>query len=98
MPIAVAASLVNAVSDMEKVRDKAKKLASAGFKDTTRIASGDPKLGLEIFRTNAGSVLEVLEVFKAEIADLEKAIKEQDEVAMVNKLSAAKKFRDEIYQ
>jgi len=97
LPIVVAASLVNAVVDMGDVKEKAKKLASTGFGDTTRIASGDPKLGLDIFRTNAESVLSVLEKFKKEIDIFQKALQEQDEVQIVNKLSDAKKFRDSIY-
>lgn len=97
LPIMVAASLVNAVNDMELVRNHARQLASTGFFDTTRVASGDPKLGLDIFCTNTESVLEVLAKFKQEIEVFEKALKERDEVQIVNKLAEAKKFRDEIY-
>ena len=97
LPIVVAASLINAVDATGEVKEKAKRLASTGFGDTTRVASGDPKLGLDIFRTNAESVLLVLDKFKKEISDFEKALKAGDEVLIVNKLSTAKKFRDSIY-
>jgi prephenate dehydrogenase len=97
VPIVVAASLVNAVNNMESVRNCVRQLASTGFFDTTRVASGDPKLGLDIFRTNTESVVGVLEKFKQEIEVFEKALKEGDEVQIVNKLGEAKKFRDEIY-
>lgn len=97
LPIVVASSLVNAVAGAGEIKEKAKNLASTGFGDSTRIASGDPKLGLDIFRTNADSVLQVLSKFKREIGLFEKALQEKDEVQIMNKLSGAKKFRDSIY-
>ena len=97
LPIVVASSLVNAVNETGDIKDKAKSLAATGFGDSTRIASGDPKLGLDIFRTNAESVLQVLSKFKREIDLFEKALQEKDEVQIMNKLSGAKKFRDSIY-
>jgi len=52
MPLAVAASVVNAVGDAKSGKEDMKALAASGFRDTTRIASGDPVLGVDMFTTN----------------------------------------------
>lgn len=97
MPLAVAAALVNAVCDSEKAKDEMKLCAASGFRDTTRIASGDPILGVDMFTTNKKAVLQTLSAFKKSLSRLEKLIKEGDSDEIEKELERAKNFRDSIY-
>ena len=42
-------------------------IASSGFADTTRVASGDPQIWLDIFKTNREAVIEVVSQFERQI-------------------------------
>lgn len=94
LPLAVAAALVNTIADAEVGRDEMIKCASSGFRDTTRIASGYPELGVDMFATNKKSVLKMIKSFKTSLSRLEKSIKQDDVEAIAAELNKAKKFRD----
>jgi len=96
MPLAVAAALVNAVAG-EAEKELMVKCASSGFRDTTRIASGDPILGVDMFTTNKRAVLKMIGDFKRSLANLEKLIKEGNGEKIHEELEKAKSFRDAIY-
>ena len=96
MPLAVAASLVNAVA-VEPQKDLMAKCAASGFRDTTRIASGDPILGVDMFTTNRKAVLKMLSAFKKALANLERLIKEGNGEKIREELEKAKNFRDPIF-
>jgi prephenate dehydrogenase len=98
MPIAVAASLVDSVNKSGKSKDLMIKLAASGFRDTTRIASGDPSLGTDMFTTNKKAVLDSISSFKKALGEIEKLIKGGKAGAISNKLAAIKSFRDSIYK
>ncbi len=97
MPIAIAVSLVNTIVELKQNRDNCVKLASSGFRDTTRIASGNIQMGIDMFSTNKSAILEMLKNFKSELDLLESAIRNGDLKAMENLLKKAKEFRDSIY-
>jgi prephenate dehydrogenase len=97
MPLAVAAALVNAVADAEKGKEEMKTCAASGFRDTTRIASGDPILGIDMFTTNKKAVLKMISAFKKSLSGLEKIVKEGDASKIEAELKKAKEFRDGIY-
>lgn len=96
MPLAVAAALVNAVADSKEGKEEMKQCAASGFRDTTRIASGDPVLGVDMFTTNKKSVLKMLAAFKKSLNKMEKAIKASKPGVIEKELEKAKKFRDAI--
>jgi prephenate dehydrogenase len=96
MPLAVAASLVNAVAN-EPEKELMAKCAASGFRDTTRIASGDPILGVDMFTTNKKAVLKMLASFKKALSGLEAVIKEGNGEKINEELEKAKKFRDSIF-
>jgi len=96
-PLAVAAALVNTIADTEKGKDEMKTCAASGFKDTTRIASGDSILGIDMFTTNKKAVLKQLSAFKKSLSKMEKLIKEGDASKIEAELKKAKDFRDSIY-
>lgn len=97
MPLAVAVALVNAIDSMGKDKEACLKLASSGFRDTTRIASGNVEMGKDMFSTNGKMTLEMIEVFKKSLGQLEELIKKGDTAGMTSELERAKDLRDAIY-
>jgi prephenate dehydrogenase len=75
-----------------------KELAASGFRDSTRIASGDPKLGTDMFVTNRKAVISSLSSFKKSLSDIEKLIKRGDHSAIQERLAKIKHFRDSMYK
>jgi prephenate dehydrogenase len=96
MPLAVAAALVNAVAG-EKEKDLMSACAASGFRDTTRVASGDPQLGVDMFKTNKKAVLKMIGDFKKSMARIEKLVKAGNSEAIKKELERAKMFRDSIF-
>lgn len=97
LPLAVAAALVNTIADEENGKSAMQQCAASGLRDTTRIASGDPRLGIDMFLTNQKAILRALDDFKKELSRIEKAIRSGKSSAMAKELQKAKKFRDSIY-
>lgn len=98
MPIAVATSLVSSLMEAGSSIDDMVKLAASGFRDTTRVASGDPQLGADMFFTNKRAVLEALSRFRKSLSSIEKLIRTGDHQHLLNKLKNAKDFRDSMFQ
>jgi len=96
VPLAAAAALVNLAADSEE-RELMAKCASSGFRDTTRVASGDPVLGLDMFLTNKVAMAKQLKTLREKLLDLEKAIKAQDNRKIEAFLRSAKDFRDRLF-
>jgi prephenate dehydrogenase len=69
-------------------------LTASGFRDTTRIASGDPGLWAAIFAHNRDAVLTALEPFAERLSRLRTALAERDWPAVESLLQEAKKVRD----
>jgi len=65
MPHAVSVSLVNSVGK------NSLRLAAGGFKDITRIASGEPELWRDIFLTNRDNLRKDIELLKKELGEFE---------------------------
>jgi prephenate dehydrogenase len=97
LPLAVAAALVNTVA-AEPEQKLMAQAASSGFRDTTRVASGDPILGVDMFLTNKKSVLKMLGGFKKALSALEKLIRGGQGEEIKAELEKAKQFRDSLYQ
>lgn len=98
MPLAVAAALVHTIEVYEKGKDEMMKCAASGFRDATRIASGDPILGVDMFTTNKEAVLKMLSAFKRSLSRIENLIKEGDAGKIEKELEIIKIFRDSIYE
>jgi prephenate dehydrogenase len=98
MPVAVAAALVDSVVRSDKYSTGMAQFAATGFRDTTRIASGDPNLGTDMFITNKKAVLSSINTFKKSLSDIERLIKQGNAALIQEKLSHIKDFRDSIYE
>ncbi|MFM8413284.1 MAG: prephenate dehydrogenase [Planctomycetota bacterium] len=68
--------------------------AATGWRDTTRIAAGDPELWAEILLDNAAPVAKALEKIEASAARMLAALKAGDRRRLVTLLSHAKDVRD----
>jgi prephenate dehydrogenase len=69
-------------------------LTATGFRDTTRVASGDPSLWTGIFRQNRASVLEVLDRLGEHLAGFRAALAADDAALIDNWLAQGKRGRD----
>lgn len=96
LPLALAASLVNVIGGEEQ-KELMGKCAASGFRDTTRVASGDPILGVDMFITNKKAVLKMIGSFKRSLSALEGLIKEGNGEKIREELARAKQYRDSLF-
>ena len=73
---------------------KAISIAATGFRDTTRVASGDPRVWTDIFITNRQAMLDTIDHYAAELATFRALIESNDEAELLKLLEAAKNARD----
>jgi len=88
LPHLVAAALAAAVQEDQLC------LASSGFRDSTRIAGGDPELWTSIFRHNAKATLAAAREFQDKLANLIRAIEQDDAAELKALLTEGKCRRD----
>ena len=88
LPHVVAAALVNvAMSDSLAV-------AGAGFRDTTRVASGDPRMWADVCLENRERLLEAIGHLENELRTLRGVLAEGEEAELLAWLESAKAIRD----
>jgi prephenate dehydrogenase len=69
-------------------------LTATGFRDTTRVAGGDPGLWTAIFTHNAAALLEALRPFSERLSQFQTALETCDWSTVEALLAQAKKVRD----
>lgn len=69
-------------------------LAATGFRDTTRIAGGDPGLWTSILLENASEIVEGLRGYESLLADFRGALERHDETAIRDLLARGRDNRD----
>lgn len=94
LPHALAFSLVDTLARTERSSDIFR-FAAGGFRDFTRIASGDPVMWRDISLANAEALMEAIDDFTADLATLRDAIERGDGEALEDTFRAAKAARDE---
>jgi prephenate dehydrogenase len=90
MPHLVASALAAATPDGDL------SLASTGWLDTTRIASGDPELWRQILVDNRGGVLKSLDKFERVLAMFRHALERDQQEKLLQLLEAGKQRRDSL--
>lgn len=90
LPHALAVLLVLGAENQTGALD----IAAGGFRDTTRIASGDVSVWKDIFTTNRRAVIEMIDRFTHELTDLRQRLKAGDDHYLIDHLSKAKTIRD----
>ena len=69
-------------------------LTAGGFRDTTRIAAGDPDLWAAIFEANRDATLAALDAFTGRMAEFRAALVQGDRDKLVKWLADGKRVRD----
>ncbi len=69
-------------------------LSAGGFRDTTRVAAGDPDLWAAIFEANRDEVLAATDAYLRRMAQFRAALEGRDSAALVAWLTEAKQVRD----
>lgn len=90
----VAATALTLTATTDSSWPEARILAAGGFRDTTRVASGDPRMARDICLTNAGPLAALLDAYIAQLQRMREAIDSGDEVAIETQFRAAKQARD----
>ena len=88
LPHLVAATLASTL------RPEHRAVAATGFRDTTRVASGDPALWSAILLANAEAVLDSLDQQQALVEQFREALRSRDEPTLRRLLSEARAARE----
>lgn len=89
LPHALAVALVRYVGGSGGME-----IASTGFRDTTRVASGDPRVWLDIFSTNRAAVVEAIDQYTQELVNLRNLLEKGDDKRLLETLAQAQGTRD----
>lgn len=93
LPHIVAACLVNNLQKAGVDHEPALALAAGGFKDTTRIAAGDPVMWRDICLSNKDKILAVLQQFKQLLQSFEDSLQREDSDFLTHEFAQARKLR-----
>jgi prephenate dehydrogenase len=94
LPHLVACALVDGAVRAES---SALELAARGFRDTTRIAAGDPDMWTEIFLANRDALSATVESFREALDDLQRVIDAGQADALRGVLARIKAMRDQLH-
>jgi prephenate dehydrogenase len=94
MPFVMASLLVHVTSQASSWREMAA-LAAGGYRDTTRLASGDVTMHRDIIMTNAEAINRWIDVCIDELQGLKSEIASGNQVAVQEYLQRTKQARDE---
>jgi prephenate dehydrogenase len=95
LPLLTAAALVLAAE--REGSELAWELAASGFRDSTRVAAGDPDMGADILLSNADAVAGMREVFEGALSELLGAAQVGDEDRLRGLLARAADRRRAMY-
>lgn len=80
LPVMISASLVTACTNEAdtEVLELAQRLASSGFRDTSRVGAGNPELGTMMAQYNSSSLLRSLYLYRDRLDEIIKLIENRD--------------------
>lgn len=97
LPHLIAFATVGTASNLERdTQSEVIKYSASGFRGFTRIAASDPIMWRDIFLNNKEAVLEVLDLFKDDLAELEDAIRRGDGDVLLKTFSKNREIRKRI--
>lgn len=96
LPHLVATALVCAAAEAMKDQPELLALAAGGFRDTTRVASGDPVMWRDICLTNRGPILEMIDQFLSALQHVRTAIEAGDGRGLVFHMEQAREVRRQL--
>lgn len=97
LPLMVSAGLIAACSGEGdgEVLDLARKLASSGFRDTSRVGGGNPELGVMVARYNRPALLRSLQQYRQCLDRFIAAIEAEDWLALAGQLELTQQQRSQ---
>lgn len=99
IPHLIAYTIVGTASDLEEVtRSEVIKYSAGGFRDFTRIAASDPTMWRDVFLNNKHAVLEMLDRFSTDLAEMRQAIETGDGEIMHEHFSRTRDIRRSIVE
>jgi arogenate dehydrogenase (NADP+) len=95
LPVMVSSSLIAAcLSETDPdVLELAQKLASSGFRDTSRVGGGNPELGVMMARYNREALLRSLQQYRHNLDELTNLIEQENWTVLEQKLKSTGKAR-----
>ena len=96
LPHVMAASLIITMMEMDNSKDIFPKIASSGFRDTTRVAGGHPELWKDICIENKDAIIDVIHKMKANLNEFETAIQKEDAETLYRLFDTARTYREKI--
>ena len=90
-PHLIASSLINAIK--KEYLD----CGASGLRDTTRVASGDPELWVNIFEQNRENMIKSIDRFMVELNGFREDLLNKDNAALLERLKRAKSARDSVF-
>lgn len=91
LPHLIASCLVNSIKQEHLV------YGASGLRDTTRVASGDPELWINIFDQNRENVIKSIDQFMAELAGFRNDLLKKNDTLLLDRLKKAKLSRDSVF-
>ncbi len=96
LPHLIAATLVNTVGKVRQEHPSTLLLAAGGFRDTTRVAMGNPTMWRDIFLSNREHVLDLIGKFKETLSMLEEDIQGTAGDSIYRELETAREVRKQV--
>jgi len=99
LPHLIAYTIVGTASDLGDVtQSEVIKYSAGGFRDFTRIAASDPTMWRDVFLANKDAVLEMLQRFSEDIAQLQRAIRWGDGDTLFDHFTKTRAIRRSIIE
>ncbi|MDF5738384.1 MULTISPECIES: prephenate/arogenate dehydrogenase [unclassified Nostoc] len=95
LPVIVSSSLIAACLNEtdSDVLELAQKLASSGFRDTSRVGGGNPELGVMMARYNRQALLRSLQQYRHNLDELTNLIEQENWTVLESKLKSTQQAR-----
>ncbi|MGB6058892.1 MAG: prephenate dehydrogenase/arogenate dehydrogenase family protein [Microthrixaceae bacterium] len=93
VPHLAAASLMGLAADRAVEHSALLRLAAGGFRDMTRIASGDPTMWIDICADNRDAILEVIDELTSKLSEMRDIVARGAGDALLERLSSAQDAR-----
>ena len=94
LPHLVAGALCNTAAGFPS--GDLRKYAGPGFRDCTRVSSGNPEIWDSIVADNRDAILAALRNFSGELSEIVSALERRDFAKIGGKLRSAKAYRDKL--
>jgi arogenate dehydrogenase (NADP+) len=93
LPVFVSASLIATAAAEQNVIGLAQRLASSGFRDTSRVGGGNPELGRMMAEFNHDALLSALSKYQKQLGAMITAIEAQDWDGLTTQLEQTQQLR-----